>query len=96
VDEPSLSNHKLCHSPLHGLKGIRYGSAPDGLKCHEYQYWDALEFDSAGHAKPLHYKVNFTLDLPAPVLGAEGPTADESSDLVDVEAMALGVMGEEE
>lgn len=44
--------------------GIRYGSAPDGMKCHEYQYWDALEFDGHGHAKPLHYKPNFTLSLP--------------------------------
>jgi len=43
--------------------GIRFGSAPDGLKCHEYQYWDALEFDAQGHAKPLHYKANFTLNL---------------------------------
>jgi len=57
--------------------GIRYGSAPDGLKCHEYQYWDALAFDVAGHAKPLHYKSNFTMNLlpPAAVPATAAATA---------------------
>ena len=60
--------------------GIRYGSAPDGLKCHEYQYWDALEFDVAGHAKPLHYKANFTLNLlPPPARAAAATTAAASA-----------------
>merc|ERR1712070_763804 len=35
--------------------GIRYGSAPDGMKCHEYQYWDKLEFDQSGHLLPMSF-----------------------------------------
>jgi len=43
--------------------GIRYGSAPDGNKCHEFQYWDTMDFDTAGHAMPLHFKPEVTLNL---------------------------------
>lgn len=43
--------------------GIRYGSAPDGNKCHEYQYWDKLLFDTEGHAKPMKFNPTVQLDL---------------------------------
>ena len=43
--------------------GLRCGSAPDGAKCREFQYWDALEFDDMGHALPMHFKDEVTLDL---------------------------------
>lgn len=51
------------NTTAHLYVGIRYGSAPDGLKCHEYQYWDAMQFDDAGHAKPLPFRHEITLDL---------------------------------
>jgi hypothetical protein len=43
--------------------GIRYGSAPDGNKCHEYQYWDSLKFDNAGHVLPMTFQDTVVLDL---------------------------------
>jgi len=43
--------------------GIRYGSAPDGMKCHEYQYWDELTFDEDGHALPMRFRPEVTLNL---------------------------------
>ncbi len=43
--------------------GIRFGSAPDGNKCHEFQYWDALEFDADGHVLPLKFRDTVTLHL---------------------------------
>ena len=43
--------------------GIRYGSAPDGNKCHEYQYWDRLEFSAEGHAEPMRFNPRVTLDI---------------------------------
>ena len=41
----------------------QFGSAKDGLKCHELQYWDRLEFDSTGRIAPLEFKAEFTLDV---------------------------------
>ena len=32
--------------------GVRFGSAPDGNKCHEFQYWAPLEFDASGRVFP--------------------------------------------
>jgi hypothetical protein len=43
--------------------GIRYGSAPDGMKCHEFQYWDQLNFDAEGHVLPMHFNANVTLSI---------------------------------
>merc|ERR1712224_1006854 len=43
--------------------GIRYGSAPDGNKCHEFQYWDTLKFDADGHVLPMPFSDNVSLDL---------------------------------
>lgn len=43
--------------------GIRYGSAPDGNKCHEFQYWDTLKFDNEGHALPMTFQDTVALDL---------------------------------
>ena len=45
--------------------GIRYGSAPDGMKCHEFQYWDRLEFDAKGHVLPMHFRDHISFDLPS-------------------------------
>ena len=47
-----------------GVVGIRYGSAPDGNKCHEFQYWDTLKFDPHGHVLPMEFNANVQLDLP--------------------------------
>ena len=43
--------------------GIRYGSAPDGNKCHEFQYWDTLKFDGEGHVLPMTFQDTVKLDL---------------------------------
>lgn len=43
--------------------GIRYGSAPDGNKCREFQYWDTLKFDAQGHILPMPFQREVTLDL---------------------------------
>lgn len=66
--------------------GIRYGSAPDGMKCHEYQYWDALQFDGAGHAKPLHFKSDFTLNLAA-AIDAAPPLEPTAAAMLQVTAL---------
>ena len=41
--------------------GIRFGSAPDGTKCREFQYWDALQFDDEGHVLPMTFQENVHL-----------------------------------
>ena len=46
--------------------GIRYGSAPDGNKCHEFQYWDTLKFDTDGHLKHMAFQEKVMLDLLPP------------------------------
>ena len=45
--------------------GIRYGSSPDGNKCHEFQYWAPLQFDDEGHAKPMVFEPEVHFDLPS-------------------------------
>eukprot|EP01051_Picozoa_sp_SAG22_P001971 SAG22_NODE_83_length_21704_cov_58.556584_14_plen_197_part_00 len=66
---PGAQQFGVFDIPLAGNKtaylyvGIRYGSAPDGNKCREFQYWDAMEFGPTGHALPLRFKDEVTLDL---------------------------------
>ena len=43
--------------------GIRYGSAPDGNKYYEFQYWDTLKFDDEEHALPMTFQDTMALDL---------------------------------
>ena len=43
--------------------GMRFGSAPDFTKTHDYQYWQPLSFDADGYAEPLVWVDNFTLTL---------------------------------
>ena len=43
--------------------GIRYGSAPDLSKCREFQYWGPLSFNEQGHALPMKFEPEVTLDL---------------------------------
>jgi hypothetical protein len=33
------------------------------MKCREPQYWAPLGFDGDGHAKPMHFEDEVTLDL---------------------------------
>jgi len=41
--------------------GMRYGSAPDGLKNHDYQYWWPLQFDANGVVQNMTFQDSFTL-----------------------------------
>eukprot|EP01060_Flectonema_neradi_P015475 TRINITY_DN2208_c3_g1_i4.p1 TRINITY_DN2208_c3_g1~~TRINITY_DN2208_c3_g1_i4.p1 ORF type:complete len:350 (+),score=43.31 TRINITY_DN2208_c3_g1_i4:60-1109(+) len=43
--------------------GQRFGSALDGKKCHDFQYWHPLQFDSNGGVMPIEFTDEFTLDL---------------------------------
>lgn len=43
--------------------GIRYGSAPDGLKSHDFQYWWPLQFDEKGVVQPMTFQDSFTLEV---------------------------------
>ena len=56
------------------------------MKCHEYQYWDALQFDGAGHAKPLHFKSDFTLNLAA-AIDAAPPLEPTAAAMLQVTAL---------
>ena len=35
--------------------GERWGSATDGLKCHDWQYWAPIEFDQEGHIQEMSW-----------------------------------------
>jgi len=43
--------------------GIRFGSAPDNLKNHDFQYWAPLQFDSNNKIMPMNFLSSFKLDL---------------------------------
>ena len=43
--------------------GQRFGSADDGLKCHDYQYWEPLSLDSSGRVREMAWVSEFTLEL---------------------------------
>jgi len=46
--------------------GMRFGSAPDRKKSHDFQYWYKLDFDENGFAKPIKWVDTFSLELPQP------------------------------
>jgi len=43
--------------------GQRFGSALDGLKCHDFQYWYPLQFEADGKVKDIPFVDEFTLQL---------------------------------
>ena len=43
--------------------GQRAGSADDGLKCNDYQYWHPLSFDQAGLPEEIKFTDTFEVDL---------------------------------
>jgi len=45
-------------------QGDRWQSSPDGEKGHDFSYFGAMEFDSAGNPKTLSWENSFTLDMP--------------------------------
>lgn len=51
--------------------GDRWGSRPDGIKGHDFQYWAPLEFDSAGNIAALQWTDQFEVTLtPEPTVAA--------------------------
>ena len=47
--------------------GVRFGSAPDNVKCHDFQYWAPLTFDPAtGEMNNVTWVDSFELELGAP------------------------------
>ena len=46
--------------------GIRFGSAPDFVKDHDFQYWFPLQFDATNDMLNVSWVDSFTLDLVAP------------------------------
>ena len=43
--------------------GQRVGSADDGLKCHDYQYWHPMTFDAAGMPEAIRFTDRFEVEL---------------------------------
>ena len=43
--------------------GQRFGSADDGQKCHDYQYWEPLRIDGSGRVGEMAWVNDFTLEL---------------------------------
>ena len=43
--------------------GQRFGSALDGLKCHDFQHWVPLQFDAQGNPKPFGFLDSFELEI---------------------------------
>ena len=46
--------------------GIRFGSAPDRVKDHDFQYWFPLQFDASNDMLNVTWLDSFELDLEAP------------------------------
>jgi len=45
-------------------QGDRWQSAPDGIKGHDFSYWQPLTFDSQGKVQgPLQWVDSFTVDV---------------------------------
>ncbi len=47
----------------HIWMGDRWGSRPDGIKGHDFQYWGPLHFDAAGDMMPLERVDQWTIPL---------------------------------
>ena len=43
--------------------GQRFGSADDGLKCHDYQYWEPISTDASGRVREMAWTNQFTLEV---------------------------------
>ena len=43
--------------------GQRFGSAPDGLKCHDFQYWAPLSVAADGSVAEMTWLNEFTVEL---------------------------------
>jgi hypothetical protein len=54
--------------------GIRFGSAPDFVKDHDFQFWAPLAFDADGDMHNVSWVDSFTLDLVAPPPPPPPPT----------------------
>ena len=50
----------------HLWMGDRWESAPDGLKGHDFQHWETLQFDAKDDILPLARNAEETLELPLP------------------------------
>jgi hypothetical protein len=45
--------------------GDRWGSRPDSIKGHDFQYWSSpLEFEADGMIKQLHWEDSWQMGLP--------------------------------
>lgn len=57
--------------PLPMYIGQRFGSADDGLKCHDYQYWAPIVVDESGVVEEMQWVNEFKVEITAPVPGLE-------------------------
>ena len=55
--------------------GQRFGSADDGLKCHDYQYWAPLQFLPDGSVAEMSWVNEFTLEIGVPESAAAAAAA---------------------
>jgi hypothetical protein len=56
--------------------GDRWGSTPDGIKGHDFQYWsNPLQFDGSGNIATLSWVDNWTVDLATGPTPTPGPTS---------------------
>ena len=72
LQQYALRGQQFGIMPVHSARGDvllytgqRWGSALDGKKCHDWQYWAPLEFDSQGRVQPMRWVDKFELDMPA-------------------------------
>jgi hypothetical protein len=64
------------HGPIYIWMGDRWGSRPDKIKGHDFQYWSRpLEFDSDGMIKQLTWDATVTLPIVSP-----GPSNAKAGD----------------
>lgn len=52
--------------PVPVYVGQRFGSADDGLKCHDYQYWAPLSFLADGSIAEMQWVDSFTVEIGVP------------------------------
>ena len=53
--------------PLPMYVGQRFGSADDGLKCHDYQYWSPLAIRPDGGVAEMSWVDQFTVEIGVPL-----------------------------
>ena len=79
--------------PVPVYVGQRFGSADDGLKCHDYQYWAPLSFLADGSIAEMQWVDSFTVEIGVPESGAAREHAAAAAGMPPLDALADGAAG---